>query len=167
MNMKLLAALAASSVFALTACSDDPAPTLADKCATVTEDCLVGAWTLQAITTKTDLNTPLTSFTSAPGTLTFNDNGTFQYHTSGITTNAACQNVDNYGKWSLEGTSVKLRTTNGDCIGEMTTLTPTITVESGDAGDKATMNIGKVFFQQDENTSMDAANTTEVFTRAE
>ena len=168
MKMKFLAALAVSSMFAFTACSDDESESLADKCSGgLNEDCLEGTWNLDAIALKSDPNTVLVSFKSNPSKLTFNSDGTFSYTFSSSLTGSECAGVTNYGKWDvLNETQLQLKATNGDCF-KSNTLSPTFTVESSDAGDKVLMNIQTVFFQQSESDGVNVGSDTEIFGRIE
>lgn len=167
MKMKFLAALAVSSMFAFTACSDDESESLADKCKKLSEDCLEGTWNLDAIVMKNEPSTVLVDFKSNPSKLTFNNDGTFSYAFSSTLTGSECAGVTNYGKWEiLNKTELQLKATNGDCF-KSKTLSPVLTVESGDAGDKVLLNIQTVFFQQAESNGLTAGSDTEIFSRIE
>lgn len=166
MKIQFLAALAVSSMFALTACSDDESESLADKCETLSEDCLEGTWTLNHVALKEDPSTPLTNFASAPSVLTFNNDGTFSYQFSTLTS-GGCAGMTNSGKWALlNDTQLQMKVTNGDCITNRT-LSPTVSVESNDAGDKVILNLQEVYFQQDASNGINAGNDTEIFSRTE
>lgn len=167
MKIQFMAALAVSSMFALTACSDDESSaSLADKCETLTEDCLEGTWTLASIS-SVDGATLVTPFKD--GSLTFNDDGTYSYVLSSQTSNSACAGSTISGKWELVDQALTFKTFFGDCAlyTSAQKVSPDVEVESDAAGDKATLNLKKVIFQSEEATSAGGGNFAEIFTRVE
>lgn len=163
MKIQFMAALAVSSLFALTACSDDGSESLADKCDSINEDCLEGVWSLQSI--NNPAGEAIVPFGAVTGKLTFLDDGTFSYE---MAPNSSCDDgFANWGKWQIDDNgALSLTRTKGTCITERATLNPTVSVESSDAGDKAILNLNRMFFQQGEDISIEH-NGVEIFSRTE
>lgn len=162
MKTKFFALAAISSLFMLGACSDDSSSkSMADQCTDgISEDCLVGTWNLESISSL-DGSEKFYTFTN-PGVLVINDDNTFSYTTSTLTTDPACAGVTNKGKWELENEKIfKFRTTNGDCISETGSIEPEIKVE----GETPKMSTKKVLFQQGEKDDLHKGNESEVFSR--
>ena len=69
MKTKIFTLLAASTLAFFTACSDDSgSKSIAEICADgLSEDCLIGTWTLKSISQKSDKSVVITDFSSAPG----------------------------------------------------------------------------------------------------
>ena len=166
MKTKILTLLAASCLAVFTACSDDSeSKSIAEICADgLSEDCLIGTWTLKSISEKSDKNVVITDFSAAPGTMQFRDNGIYHYTRSA---SGNCQGVDE-GEWSIseDGASLTFfENKQGDCIEfqKRYIVTPSIEV----VGETVTLSLNKVVFQQDESEGMEAGNDTEVFVRTE
>lgn len=168
MKNKFLMSIAISSLFLLGACGDDSeSASLADMCGEgITEDCFIGNWTLESISTI-DSKEVLTSFASSPGKLVVNE-GTFSYTTSAtLTSDPLCAGVTNHGTWTLQEKTITFKTTNGDCISPSGSFTPEVSVIASDAGDKAILSLKKVVFQLGEKNAMYANNESETFFRTE
>lgn len=172
MKTKILTLLAASCLAVFTACSDDSgdSKTIAEICAEgLSEDCLVGTWTLKSISQKAN-NEVITDYsTEQGGTLTLTDDSLYHYVRS---TKSDCPGslgggIDDKGTWYVEGSSLIFKTNKeGDCIdfGKVFTTTPKIEV----SGETVTMYLNKVIFQEDGKDGMYAEDAqTEVFTRTE
>ena len=142
---------------------DESNRSIADICAEgLSEDCLIGTWTLKSINQKG--GDVITDFSSAPGTMVFRDDGIYRYSRSSA---GSCTGVDS-GNWSVSEDGKTLtffENKLGDCIEfqKKYVVTPTIEV----TGETVTMSLGKVVFQQDESDGMYAGNDTEVFVRIE
>lgn len=135
MKKVILTAIAAAGLCFLTACSDDPEPTIAEKCTGgLTEDCLVGTWNLNYIENAQD-KSKIVDFGLTPSTLVFTDDGKFEFtNTTSPNSEMAgrgCAGEKTYGTWAIEGASLKIVVTMPRCqepeIGTYTT-TPTLTV---------------------------------------
>lgn len=165
MKTKIFTLLAASTLAFFTACSDDSeSKSIAEICADgLSEDCLVGTWTLKSISTK-DLSETINAFTGATnGVLEFRDNGIYHYSRSSA---GSCPGVDE-GEWSIaeDDSLTFFENKLGDCIDFMKKYTVTPKVEV--VGETVNLILNEVVFQQDESDGMYAGNDTEVFTRTE
>ena len=164
MKTKILTFLAAGCLMAFTACSEDSgSKTLAEKCGDgLTEECLVGTWTLSSIVQKGNKELIASFAGNAGGKLEFREDGIYHYERSSA---GSCTTPDE-GTWTIEDKNLTLFENKlGDCIDFMKkyTVTPTIEV----VGESVTLYLNKVVFQQDESDGMFAGNDTEVFTRTE
>lgn len=161
MKNKIFTLAAISSLFVLGACSDDSgSETMAEQCEKgISEDCLVGSWNLESISTL-DGSETLVKFGN-PGKLIINDDGTFAYTLSTDATDE-CAGQTVKGKWEIvDDQSFKYIVKNGDCIEPSGSFTPDITVE----GETPKMSTKKVLFQQSSKNSLNAGNESEVFVR--
>ena len=168
MKKIFLTAIAAASLCFLSACSDDPEPTIAEKCSGgLSEDCLVGTWNLKAIQTLGDETTAITyvDFGATPSTLVFTDDGKFEFT---YTTNATvsemagdgCGGTKSYGSWEIAGVTLKIKIGRTDCqeTGRSYTVTPTITPTS--------LNLNMLLFHENDMTdALSKANATEYYVR--
>ena len=164
MKTKILTLLAASTLAIFSACSDDgSSKSIADICADgLSEDCLIGTWTLKSISQKG--GEVITDFSAAPGTMTFQDDGIYRYSRSSA---GSCQGIDK-GEWSISEDGKTLtfyENKDGDCIEFMKHYATTPSIEV--SGNTVTLKLNKVVFQQDESDGMYAGNDTEVFVRTE
>jgi hypothetical protein len=134
MKKIILTAIAAASLSFLSACSDDSAPTIAEKCSGgLTEGCLVGTWNLNNIENFQD-GSKIIDFGLTPSTLVFTEDGKFEFtNTTSPNSDMAgrgCAGEKTYGSWKLEGASLKIIVTMPRCqepdVGTYTT-TPTLT----------------------------------------
>ncbi|MBR6379817.1 MAG: lipocalin family protein [Fibrobacter sp.] len=164
MKTKILTLLAASTLAFFSACSDDgSSKSITEICADgLSEDCLIGTWTLKSISQKG--GEVITDFSAAPGTMTFQDDGIYRYSRSSA---GSCQGIDK-GEWSISEDGKTLtfyENKDGDCIEFMKHYTTTPSIEV--SGNTVTLKLNKVVFQQDESDGMYAGNDTEVFVRTE
>ena len=164
MKTKILTLLAASTLAIFSACSDDEgSKSITEICADgLSEDCLIGTWTLKSISQKG--GEVITDFSAAPGTMTFQDDGIYRYSRSSA---GSCQGLDK-GEWSISEDGKTLtffENKDGDCIEFQKHYTPTPSIEV--SGNTVTLKLNKVVFQQDESDGMYAGNDTEVFVRTE
>ncbi|MBR2469828.1 MAG: lipocalin family protein [Fibrobacter sp.] len=171
MKTKILTLLAASTLAFFTACSDDSGSnkTPAEICAEgLSEDCLVGTWTLKSISQKGN-NEIITDFSAAQGgTLVFSEDSLYHYtrSTAGECPGSLSGGTDDKGHWSInEGTLIFKANKEGDCVefGKTFTTTPKIEV----VGETVTLILNTVLFQEAESDGMFAGNDTEVFVRTE
>jgi hypothetical protein len=164
MKTKILTLLAASTLAFFSACSDDgSSKSIADICADgLSEDCLIGEWTLKSISQKG--GEVITDFSAAPGKMVFKDDGYYRYERSA---NGECKGLDE-GEWSIseDGKSlIFFENKFGDCIDFQKKYPTTPSIEV--SGNTITLKLNKVVFQQDESDGMYAGNDTEVFVRTE
>ena len=164
MKTKILTLLAASTLAFFSACSDDESSkSIAEICADgLSEDCLIGTWTLKSISQKG--GEVITDFSAAPGTMTFQDDGIYRYSRSSA---GSCQGIDK-GEWSISEDGKTLtffENKDGDCIEFQKHYATTPSIEV--SGNTVTLKLNKVVFQQDESDGMYAGNDTEVFVRTE
>ena len=166
MKKIILTAVAAASLCILSACSsDEPEPTMAEKCANgLSEDCLVGNWNLQAVKTL-DLSAVHIDFGTTPSTLEFTKDGKFHFvfttdpHKSEMAGNG-CGGTNVYGNWEINNMTLKLKIGITDCLttGETFTLTPTINDRS--------LNFNMVVFHANDMTDgLTKSNSTEYYVR--
>ncbi len=164
MKTKILTFLAVSALAFFSACSDDSgSKSIAEICANgLSEDCLVGNWTLKSISQISNKNV-ITDFSSSKGgKMEFREDGIYHYARSSY---GDCPDPDE-GHWTVEGQTLTFKEDRkGDCIefGKKYSVTPTIEVN----GDTITMYLNKVIFQQNESDGMFTGNDTEVFVRTE
>ena len=166
MKTKIFTLLVASTLAFFTACSDDSgSKSIAEICADgLSEDCLVGTWTLKSISQISDKSVVITDFSSAPGKMEFREDGIYRYTRSAM---GSCGGADE-GEWSISEDGKNLtffENKQGDCIEfqKKYVVTPSIEV----VGETVTLSLNKVVFQQDESEGMHAGNDTEVFVRTE
>ncbi len=164
MKKQILAMLAISSACILGACSDDPEPTMTEKCSKgLSKDCLVGNWSLTSINDINNKDVVLRPYAN-PGLLEIKGNGEFTYTTSTDASSPMalnqCGGIPNYGTWTIDNAAktVSFKITVGDCLYGSATFTPEI--------DAAELNLKGAFFQRsdldDESTK---ASASEVFIR--
>lgn len=165
MKTKIFTLLAASTLAFFTACSDDSgnSKTIAEICADgLSEDCLIGTWTLKSIS-QTGNKEVITDFSSSQGgIMEFREDGIYHYTRSSY---GDCPDPDE-GHWVIEDKTLTFKEDRkGVCIdfGKKFTVTPSIIV----AGETVFLYLNKVIFQQDESDGMFAGNDTEVFVRTE
>ena len=143
---------------------DESNRSIADICADgLSEDCLIGTWTLKSISQKGN-GEVINDFSSAPGTMVFQDDGIYRYSRSFA---GNCLGVDK-GEWSISEDGKNLtffENKEGDCIDFMKKYATTPSIEV--SGNTVTLKLNKVVFQQDESDGMYAGNDTEVFVRVE
>jgi hypothetical protein len=143
---------------------DESNRSIADICADgLSEDCLIGTWTLKSISQKGN-GEVITDFSTAPGTMVFNDDGIYRYYRSSI---SECPTTDG-GNWSISEdrkTLTFFENREGDCLEFMKKYTTTPSIEV--SGNTVTLKLNKVVFQQDESDGLYAGNDTEVFVRIE
>lgn len=165
MKTKILTLLAASTLVFFSACSEDAesSKSLVDRCEALTEDCLIGTWTLKSIVQKADQQN-IQDFSNAQGgTLEFREDGVYHYERSSI---GECIDVADEGHWSVDedtGTLTLKSDKQGVCVdfGKIFTTNPKIDI-TGETSVSLTLNT--VIFQQAENEQGD---NTEVFVRTE
>jgi hypothetical protein len=167
MKKIILTAIAAASLCILSACGDDPEPTMAEKCSGgLTEACLVGNWSLTSIQSLDGSATYL-DFGAIPSTLEFTKDGNFTFTCTSNTSvsemaGRGCAGEKTYGKWEINGTSLKLKITRASC-GEPPegtyTVIPTIT--------DTFMNFNALIFHSNDMTDdLTKQNSSEYFVRA-
>ncbi|MBR5413631.1 MAG: hypothetical protein IK114_11425 [Fibrobacter sp.] len=176
-NKVFIAMTAAVAMAALTACGDSgtsAAKSKATECANgLSAECLQGTWSLVGIAPiSTDPANPgageiLTdyNYSAAPGVMTFNEDGTFQFDLpqgapEGLKT-VDCNPV--YGTWTVSEANLTLKSTvNGMCLGQGSiTVTPLIKPE----GAVIKMSLGTLWLMENVTDQVDLkATTTEVFT---
>lgn len=167
MKTKILTLLAASCLGFFSACSEDAesSKSLVERCEALTEDCLIGKWTLKAIVQKSDQQNIQDFSNAQDGVLEFKDNGIYHYKRSSISN---CLGVDDEGHWSIDeeaGTLVFKVDKQGDCMGDIGRTVYTTTPKVEITGESSvSLSLNTVIFQQDENA---AGDNTEVFTRTE
>lgn len=137
---------------------------IAEICADgLSEDCLIGNWQLKSIISRNG-GEVITDFSSAPGTMVFDDNGIYRYTRSSA---GECQGLDK-GEWSISEDGKTLtffENKVGDCIEFQKHYATTPSIEV--SGNTVTLKLNKVVFQQDESHGLYAGNDTEVFVRTE
>lgn len=109
---RALAVAGLCSLAALTACGDSsssPSKSKAQECAEgLSAECLVGSWNLIGISYVGETKvSPLYNYQAAPGVLTFNEDGSFQFSMpqgapAALTTDEDCNPYIN-GTWNVEG----------------------------------------------------------------
>ena len=165
MKTKILTFLAVSALAFFSACSDDSgnSKTIAEICAEgLSEDCLVGTWTLKSISQIGNKEVITDFSTSQGGVMEFREDGIYHYTRSSY---GDCPDPDE-GHWSIEDKTLTFKEDKkGDCIdfGKKYTVTPSIEV----SGETVTLYLNKVIFQQNESDGMFTGNDTEVFVRTE
>lgn len=173
MKTKILTLLAASCLGFFSACSSDDSEgskSLTERCETLSEDCLIGKWTLKEIVQKSDQQN-IQDFSNAQGgVLEFKDDGIYHYERSSISNCPGSLGgaVDDEGHWSIDeeaGTLVFKVDKQGDCMGDIGRTVYTTTPKVEITGETSvSLSLNTVIFQQDENA---AGDNTEVFTRTE
>lgn len=168
MKKIILSVIAAASLCVLSACGDDPEPTMAEKCAGgLSEACLVGTWNLQAIKTL-DLSEVHIDFGANPSTLEFTKDGKFTFTcTSNVAASEmaerGCAGEKSYGTWEILETNLKIKITRSSCGEPMEgsyTVTPTI--------NDTYMNFNKLLFHANDMTDpLTNTNATEYYVRAQ
>ena len=165
MKTKIFTLLAASTLAIFSACSDDSgnSKTIAEICNEgLSEDCLVGTWTLKSISQIGNKEVITDFSTSQGGIMEFREDGIYHYARSSY---GDCPDADE-GHWIIEDKTLTFKEDKqGDCLefGKKYTVTPTIEV----TGETVTMYLNKVVFQQNESEGMFTGNDTEVFVRTE
>ena len=167
MKKIILTALAAASLSILSACGDDPEPTMAEKCAGgLSEACLVGTWNLQAIKTL-DLLEVHIDFGATPSTLEFTKDGKFTFTCTSNTAvsemaERGCAGEKTYGTWTIDGANLSIKVTRASC-GEPVEGTYPTTPEVTDTY----MNLkGLLFHANDMTDPLTNTNATEYYVRA-
>ena len=168
-KMLLVPFAAALALSTLTACGDsssDPKPTKAQECANgLSSDCLVGSWNMIGLANSgTGEILPSYNYT-APGKLTFNEDGSFQFDLPAAAP-ADLRTIDCnpvYGTWSVSGNTLAMEATvNGMCLAKKrTTVVPVITTN----GAQIKMTTGSLWLLEnatDEKSIKE--NSTEVYT---
>ena len=168
MKKIILTALAAASLCILSACSsDEPEPTMAEKCANgLSEDCLVGNWNLQAVKTL-DLSAVHIDFGTTPSTLEFTKDGKFTFtctSNTGVSEMAGrgCAGQSSFGTWEIAGANLNIKIDISRCgepVEGSYTVTPTINDTYMDFH-------GLLFHANDITDSLTIKNATEYFVRA-
>ena len=170
MKTKIFTFLAASTLAIFTACSDDSGSgksSWTEACAEgLSEDCLVGTWTLNSISNKDD-GLVVQDFSSAQGgTLEFTEDGIFHYvrSTKGSCPGSLAGGIDEKGTWTIneDGSLDLFLNKEGDCLEFMKHYVVKPSIEM--SGQIATLKLNTVIFQQAEN---EQGNNTEVFKRSE
>lgn len=173
----MLALAGLCSMSFLTACSDSgsSAPSRSEACAKgLSEDCLVGVWTLNGVTDAgTGLLNPSHDFSAAPATIEFSNvkdeygNTPFIYTFAGNSKDE-CGKLQNggapiMGVWEISGTSLILKPNSACYNPSRKTVTPTFT----DDGVVIKMDLHELYLLNgDEMASADAgerAAATEVY----
>ena len=168
MKKIILTALAAASLCILSACSsDEPEPTMAEKCANgLSEDCLVGNWNLQAVKTL-DLSAVHIDFGTTPSTLEFTKDGKFTFtctSNTGVSEMAGrgCAGEKSFGTWKIEGKNLLLNISMSRCSEPAEGVYPT-TPEITDTY----LDLKRLVFHANDMTdSLTIKNATEYFVRA-
>ncbi|MBR2210624.1 MAG: lipocalin family protein [Fibrobacter sp.] len=137
--------------------------TIAEICADgLSEDCLVGTWTLKSISQIGNKEIITDFSTSQGGIMEFREDGIYHYTRSSY---GDCPDPDE-GHWIIEDKTLTFKEDRkGDCIefGKKYTVTPSIIV----AGETVFLYLNKVIFLQNESDGMFGGNDTEVFVRTE
>ena len=173
MSKSAFGLLAAASLCSMVAvgCSDDSSskPSKGEECAAgLSADCLIGTWEAAGIVNNAAEEKPFYvgyDYSAAKGSITFTEDGKFEYHLPATSPNAAaidCNPV--YGEWTVNGTQLSLKAiTSNMCMeSKSATVTPTISSD----GAVVTLNIGRLYLtpsdEVDENEIK--ANGAEIFT---
>lgn len=160
MKKQILAMLAFSSACILGACSDDPEPTMTEKCSKgLSKDCLVGTWTLSSIS-NVESGSIIAPYST--GSLEIKGNGEFTYTipSEGKMAGEGCGGVENYGTWTIDDAAktVTFKASVGDCLYGSATLTPTITATD--------LNLNGMYFLRGElDDATTASVSSEVYVR--
>ena len=168
MKTKILTLLAASCLAFLSACSDDSegSKSLAEKCENLTDECLVGTWTLKGIVEIGNPDNVVTDFSASQGgSLEFSKDGIYHYVriAGGICPGSLDGAIDDKGTWTLEESKLDFfQNKQGDCVEFMKhhPTNPTIEV----VGETVRLYLNTVIFQQAESQQ---GNYTEMFERTE
>lgn len=126
---------------------DDPNPTKAEECAAgLSSECLIGEWSMKGFASKDGgAMHPGYDYTSAPGKLTFTDDGQFKVDiptgAPSEFTSVDCNPI--YGTWSVDAGVLTMTTkVRNLCMATRTYQgSPTITV-----GTTVNMDLGRLFF---------------------
>ncbi|MBO7551235.1 MAG: lipocalin family protein [Fibrobacter sp.] len=107
---KILAASILSLSLFIGACgSDEEEESLADKCNDGDEaSCLIGTWQMLAIQDAALGYSIVVDFSTGPGTLIINEDGTFKYTYATAASSQwyqTCGGLENTGKWTYDNTS--------------------------------------------------------------
>lgn len=129
MKKMFLTGLAIMAMSLLCSCgSDDNEETLSEKCRKGdSEACLVGTWLLQAIQDANAGYTIVVDYTTGPGKLIINEDGTFKYTYARATSSlmsADCGGLDDNGKWTFDNATktISIKFTVGEqCNSDPTT----------------------------------------------
>lgn len=168
MKTKILTLLAASCLVFFSACSDDSegSKSLAEKCEKLSEECLIGTWTLKGIVEIGNPDNVATDFsTRQGGALEFSKDGIYHYvRIEGGTCPGSLNGaVDDKGTWTLDGDKLDFfQNKQGDCITSMAHHYTNPTVEV--VGETVRLYLNTVVFQQAESQQ---GNYTEMFVRTE
>ena len=173
MNKKLFIGLAAAvAMSALTACSESSSsskPSKAEECANgLSAECLVGAWNMNGFANSgTGEMLPNFNYTAAPGKMTFNEDGTFQFDVpAGAPAGHRTEDCNPiYGNWSVAGTTLTMRATiNEMCVDshkKKIDLVPKIVVD----GVEVKMTYGSLWLLENATDEVSIKdNSTEVYT---
>ena len=142
-------------------------PTKAEECAKgLSKECLVGAWSMIGFANVgTGEILPNYDYQAAPGLLTFNEDGSFQFDLP-TAAPADLRDVDCnpvFGNWSISGTSLSMHATvGGICLAKQrATFTPTIAAD----GANIKMTVGGLWLLESatDETSI-KSYSSEVFT---
>lgn len=123
----------------MTACTDSGTqakkPTKAQECAAgLSTECLIGDWSAKGVANVTTGEMhPSFNYSSAPGTLSFMDNGQFMYDVPAGAPAAANCGQKTYGTWSVSGNTLTMKSTVGGlCLPTKSySGTPKVTVGAG------------------------------------
>ena len=147
MKNKLFAASILSLSLIFCACgSDEEEETLSDKCRKGDDSaCLVGTWNMYAIQDAAADYNVVVDFTTGPGRLVINEDGTFTYTYATAVSSlmaASCGGLNDSGKWSYdkEAKTITIKFT----VGEQCNPSPTITTKVKVSETDMTLS-GKVF----------------------
>ncbi len=169
-NKVFIGLAAALALSAFTACSESSSsskPTKAEECAKgLSKECLVGAWSMIGFANVgTGEILPNYDYQAAPGLLTFNEDGSFQFDLP-TAAPAGLRDVDCnpiFGNWSISGTSLSMHATVGGlCLAKQSaTFTPTIAAD----GANIKMTVGGLWLLENatDETSI-KSYSSEVFT---
>ena len=169
-KMLLVPFAAALALSTLTACGDsssDPKPSKAEECANgLSSDCLVGSWNMIGLANSgTGEILPSYDYKSAPGMLTFNEDGSFQFDVPAAAPvdlrTIDCNPV--YGTWTVSGNTLTMKSTvNGMCLAKKsTTVVPIITTN----GAQIKMTMGGLWLLENATDEVSIkSNSTEVYT---
>ena len=136
-----LAVASLCSLAAFTACGDSSSSaskSKAEECANgLSAECLQGSWNMLGFANNgTGEILPAYDYKAAPGKLTFNEDGTFQFDVP-LSAPADLKAGDCnpvYGNWTISGTQLTLKgTINGMCLAHKSaTFTPVIAAEGAE-----------------------------------
>ena len=167
MKKIFLTALAAASLSLLSACGDDPEPTMVEKCANgLSKGCLVGTWNLQAIKTL-DLSSVHIDFGTTPSTIEFTKDGKFTFTCTSNTSESemagrGCAGQSSFGTWEIAGANLNIIIDISRCgepVEGSYTVTPTINDTYMDFH-------GLLFHVNDMTDPLTNKNATEYYIRA-